>query len=46
MTGDAALLDALAALTRALDRFSHRYMLIGGLAVIARGGTAGYRDDE
>jgi predicted nucleotidyltransferase len=37
MTGDAALLEALAALARALDRFGHRYMLIGGLAVIARG---------
>jgi hypothetical protein len=37
MTGDAALLEALAALTRALDRFGKPFMLIGGLAVIARG---------
>jgi len=37
MTGDAALVEALAALTRALDRSGRDYMLIGGLAVIARG---------
>lgn len=37
MTGDAALLEALAALTRALERSGQRFMLIGGLAVIARG---------
>lgn len=37
MTGDAALVEALAALTRALERSGQRFMLIGGLAVIARG---------
>lgn len=37
MTGDAALLEALAALTRALKRSGQTFMLIGGLAVIARG---------
>jgi hypothetical protein len=37
MTGDAALLEALAALTRALERSGQKFMLIGGLAVIARG---------
>lgn len=37
MTGDDALIEALAALTRALDRSGREYMLIGGLAVIARG---------
>lgn len=37
MTGDAALLEALAALTRALERSGRKFMLIGGLAVIARG---------
>lgn len=37
MTGDVALLEALAALTRALGRCGRRFMLIGGLAVIARG---------
>ena len=39
MTGDAALLEALAALTRALRRCGRPYMLIGGLAAIARGVT-------
>ncbi len=34
---DRALLEALAALARALDRIGAPYMLIGGLAVIARG---------
>ena len=37
MTGDATLIEALAALTRALERSGREYMLIGGLAVIARG---------
>jgi len=37
MTGDASLLEALAALTRALERSGQNFMLIGGLAVIARG---------
>ena len=37
MTGDASLLEALAALTRALERSGQKFMLIGGLAVIARG---------
>jgi len=37
MTADEALLEALAALNRALRRLGHPFMLIGGLAVIARG---------
>jgi hypothetical protein len=32
MTGDAALLEALGALTRALERSGQKFMLIGGLA--------------
>lgn len=39
MNGDEALLDALAALHRALRRVGQPYMLIGGLAVIVRGVT-------
>jgi hypothetical protein len=37
MSGDEALLDALAAVRRALLRTGQPHMLIGGLAVIARG---------
>src|SRR5207237_4091349 len=37
MTADQALLEALAALERALEASGAPHMLIGGLAVIARG---------
>jgi hypothetical protein len=37
MTADAALLAALAACARALRRLARPAMIIGGLAVIARG---------
>jgi hypothetical protein len=39
MVGDEALLEALGALARALGRVGQPFMLIGGLAVIARGVT-------